>query len=173
MERYDPKNFDIKTRFMKKLSIFIAITVIALTAQSALAQGEKELVIRTAKALATAPLEKETQRMEEKALRWTIETNDVHLIACGGVFSMFSDKKNKNSPDMTSAYMIGMAAFRLENPTKDENATQLAGLELALKVYEALVQDKPKNKHDGIEALIAKRDKGELAGAVAAANCGK
>jgi hypothetical protein len=33
---------------MKKLTIFIAFAIVALTAQSALAQGEKELVIKTA-----------------------------------------------------------------------------------------------------------------------------
>jgi hypothetical protein len=158
---------------MKKLSILIAISTIIFAAQTSFAQGEKELVVKTAQALATAPLDKETKKMEEKALRWTIETEDVHLVACGGVFGLFSDKKNKNSPGMTSAYMIGMAAFRLENPTKDENATQLAGLELALKVYEALVKEKPKTKNDGIEALLVKRGSGELAGVVNAADCGK
>lgn len=160
---------------MKKLWILIAILIVAFAAQVSFAQNEKELVIKTAQALATAPLDKETKKMEEKALKWTIETDDVHLIACGGVFSLFSDKKNKNSPDMTSAYMIGMAAFKLENPAKasDENATQLAGLELALKVYEALIKEKPKTKHDVIEALLVKRNSGELAVMVDAAGCGK
>lgn len=158
---------------MKKLSILIAILTIVFAAQASFAQGEKELVIRTAQALATTPLDKETKKMEEKALRWTIETEDVHLIACGGVFSLYSDKKNKNSPSMTSAYMIGMAAFRLENPAKDENATQLAGLELALKVYEALIKEKPKTKNDSVEALLVKRNSGELAALVNAADCGK
>jgi hypothetical protein len=160
---------------MKKLTIFIAMVVIALTAQTVLSQNEKELVIKTAKALATAPLDKETKAMEGPALRWTIETEEVHLIACGGVFMLFSDKKNKNSADMTSSYMIGMAAYKLENPTKvsDESAAQVAGLELALKVYEAMVKEKPKTKNDGIEALLAKRNNGELAALVTAADCGK
>ena len=158
---------------MKKLSVLIAISTIVFAAQATFAQGEKELVIKTAQALALAPLDKETKKMEEKALKWTIETKDVHLIACGGTFMLFSDKKNKNSPDMTSAYMIGMAAFRLENPAEDENGTQLAGLELALKVYEALVKEKPRTKNDSIEALLVKRGSGELAGLVNAAECGK
>lgn len=155
---------------MKKFSIFIAMIVIALTAQAAFAQ--KDLVIKTASALETAPSDKETQKMQEKAIRWIIETDEVSITACGGVFSMFSDKKNKNSSDMTAAYTVGMAAYKLQNPGKDENAVQLAGIELALKVYEALVKEKPKTKNDTIDLLIEKRDKGELAAAVTALNCG-
>ena len=160
---------------MKKISILITALTIVFAAQASFAQGEKELVVKTAKALATAPLDKETRKMELEALNWLIETEDVHLIVCGETFAMFSDKKNKNSPSMTSAYTIGMGAFKIENPsrTSDENAAQLAGLELALKVYEALVREKPKTKHDRIEALIVKRNNGELAALVNAADCGK
>lgn len=146
--------------------------VIALTAQAALAQ--KDLVIKTARALETAPLDKETLKMREKAIRWIIETDEVSVTVCGGVFSMFSDKKNKNSSEMTAAYTVGLASFRLENPAKasDENATQLSALELALKVYEALVADKPKTKNETVELLLEKRNKGELGTAVTALNCG-
>ena len=74
---------------------------------------------------------------------------------------------------MTGAYMIGMAAYRIQNPSADENAVQLAGLELALKAYEIAVKEKPKTKSDPIEALLVKRSNGELAGIVNAADCGK
>lgn len=157
---------------MKKLSIVFALFMVAFAAQASFAQNDKEHVIATAKALATAPLDKETKKMEGRALRWIIETDQVSITICGGVFSMFSDKKNKTSTDMTSAYTIGLAAYKLENPTKGEDDIQLAGLELALKVYEAAVAAKPKNKHEAIEALITKRNNGELAAAVEAANCG-
>lgn len=158
---------------MKKLSIFITVIIIALGAQSLFAQDGKELVIKTKQALETAPTAKETGKMETASVRWIIETDQVSVVACSGVFSLYSDKKNKNSPSMTSAYTIGMAAFKLENPAKasDENAAQLAGLELALKVYEAIVKEKPKTKHDGIEALLVKRNNGELAALVNAADC--
>lgn len=159
---------------MKKLSIFIAILIIALGAQVLFAQEGKELVIKTKQALETAPTAKETGKMETASIRWIIETDQLTVGVCSGVFSLFSDKKNKNSPSMTSAYTIGMGAFKLENPAKatDEMAAQLAGLELALKVYEALVKEKPKTKHDGVEALLVKRNNGELAALVNGINCG-
>ncbi len=74
---------------------------------------------------------------------------------------------------MTMGFMIGMAAYKLENPTKDENAVQLAGLETALKAYEIAVPEKPKTKSDQVEALLAKRSNGELAALVNAGDCGK
>ena len=155
-------------------SVF-AIALFLLASSSASAQSQKDIVIQAVRAYETAPSAKETAQVREKALRWVIETDDVHLVVCGGIFSMFSDKKNKNSSDMTAAYTLGMAAFKLENPSKasDEDATQLAGLESALKTYEALVKEKPKTKNDSIEALLVKRNNGELAAMVAAAACGK
>ena len=76
---------------------------------------------------------------------------------------------------MIAAYTIGMGAFKIQNPGRiaDENAAQLAGLELALKVYESIVKEKPNTKFDPVEAVIVKRNSGVLAAEVAAANCGK
>ena len=85
------------------------------------------------------------------------------------------DKKLKCANELMSQYAIGMTAFKLEHADKanDENAAQLAGVESALKVYEILIKDNPKGKADTIDALIAKRDKGELAAYVANVDCGK
>lgn len=151
------------------------LSFILLATTSTFAQNEKGLVITTAHALEAGPLNGEAKKAYGTALRWVIETDEVSIIACGGVFSLFSDKKNKNSSDMTAAYTIGMAAFKLENPekAKDENAAQLAGLQTALKTYEGAVKEKPKNKFDKIEALIERRNNNQLAEMVNAAECGK
>jgi hypothetical protein len=137
------------------------------------AQTEKENVIAAARALETAPLADATSKMSQRAFKWVAETDEVSLVVCGGTFGLFSDKKNKQGSVMTMAYTIGMAAYKLENPTKDENAIQLAGLETALKAYEAAVKEKPKTKSDQVEALLVKRTNGELTTLVNAGNCGK
>ena len=139
------------------------------------AQSEKELAVKTARALETDPLNKETAAMEKPVLEWVIKTDEVNLIACGGVFSLFSDKKNKSSSDMTAAYMIGMAAFKIEHPesAKDEDAAQLAGLTTALKAYSVIIKTKPKNKFEAIDALVDKMNNNQLADLVRAQDCGK
>jgi hypothetical protein len=155
------------------LSTLVFCFVLGAGAIVVSAQSEKENVVAAARALQTAPLDKETSKIAERALRWAIETDEVHLIACGGTFSLFSDKKNKHSSLMTMRYTIGMAAYKVQNPTADENATQLAGLETALKAYEMALKEKPKTKSEQVDALLAKRSSGELKTIVAAADCGK
>jgi hypothetical protein len=152
-------------------TLCLCVALLAFSHIATVAQSDKENVIAAARALETAPLDKETSKIAQRALRWAIETDEVQLIACGGTFSLFSDKKNKHSSLMTMGYTIGMAAYKVQNPTADENATQLAGLETALKAYEIAIKEKPKTKSDQVDALLAKRD--DLKAIVAAADCGK
>jgi hypothetical protein len=159
---------------MKILSmLFFCLALIGVGSATAFGQTEKEYVIAAAHALETWPVDNHTSKITERAMRWAIETDEIHLIACGGTFGSFSDKKNKQSSLMTMSYMIGMAAYRIQNPTADENAVQLAGLETALKAYEIAVKEKPKTKSEQVEALLVKRSNGELAALVKAADCGK
>lgn len=155
------------------ISSLLICFVLGLGSIAVSAQSEKENVIAAARALESGPLDKDSAKSTERALKWLIETDEVSLIVCGGTFGTFSDKKNKNSSNMTMGYTIGMGAYRIQNPTADENAVQLAGLETALKVYEVAVKEKPKTKFDSIEALLAKRAAGELAALVASFDCGK
>lgn len=154
-------------------SLLLFLVVFTFAATTVVGQTEKENVIAVARALETAPLDKDTSKKAERALKWAIETDEVSLIACGGTFSLFSDKKNKQSSLMTMAYTVGMAAYKIENPTKDENSVQLAGLETALKAYEMAIKEKSKTKSEQVDALLVKRSNGELAAVVNAADCGK
>ncbi|HLA96522.1 MAG TPA: hypothetical protein VK612_12440 [Pyrinomonadaceae bacterium] len=155
--------------------VIFSVAFFLLAGQAGFSQSGKELAITAARAYETAPLDKSTADLRSKALKWVIETDEVSIVACGEIFTLFSDKKNKNSSDMTGAYMLGMAAFKLENPDKsgDENAVQQAGLGTALKAYEGIVKEKPKTKNDAIETLLTRRNNGELATIVAASNCKK
>jgi len=113
---------------MKILStLFFCLALFAAGTATAFGQTEKENVIAAARALETAPLDSNTSKIAERALKWSIETDEVHLIVCG-TFSLFSDKKNKQSSLMTMGYTIGMAAYRIQNPSASENDVQLAGL---------------------------------------------
>ncbi len=160
---------------MKKFTIIFAWLIIGLTAQISFAQTEKETLFKTVRALEENPFDKETKNLREQSLQWVIETDQVSVTACGGVMSSFTEKKNKFGSELTVAYTLGMAAFKLQNPDKksDENAAQLAGLESALKSYEAMIKEKSKGKFAPVDALLAKRTDGTLTKYVADANCGK
>ncbi|MEP7148043.1 MAG: hypothetical protein ABI857_04105 [Acidobacteriota bacterium] len=160
---------------MKTSAIIFTLLIIGLSAQLSFGQSEKELVIKTARALEETPLDKETIKMREQALKWVIETDQVTVGLCGGVVGLFSDKKYKYSGDLITTYTIAMAAFKLQNPDKksDEKAAQLVGLESALKTYERILKEKPKAKSDTLDSLVSKRNTGELSALVATIDCSK
>lgn len=164
---------------MKKLTIIFAIFIIALTSQIGFGQTKEEqqsLLIKAAKFLEVKPFDKDAKDIRGWALRYVIETKDVSIIICAGDLTRPTlEKKNKYGSELLAQYTIGMAAFKLENPSKkdDENAAQLAGIESMLRAYEQMVKEKPKAKFAAMDDIIAKRDNGELKGLVEASNCGK
>jgi hypothetical protein len=159
---------------MAKFSFLLMIAVIAIAAPMARAQQGKDLVIQAARALEKAPTDKETRKTVKKAIKWILESDEINVSLCRGAYGMIADYENEHREDMTSAYTIGVAAFELENPskTRNRNAIHLAGIELALKVYEAHIKNDPKSTSDMIELLLEERKKGNLAATVATLNCG-
>jgi len=163
---------------MKKFAIAFSLLLVGLSAQITLAQDQKqkdrENLIKAARFLETKPLDNDAKSIRAWAVTFIIQTDQVSVTVCGGdLMKPLLDKKNKNGSELIGQYTIGMAAFKLENPDKkdDENAAQFAGLESALKAYEAIIKEKPKTSLAGMDDLIAKRDKGELKGLVDAADC--
>lgn len=165
---------------MKKLTIIFALFIIAISAQTGFGQTREEnkaLLIKAAKFLEVKPFDKDAKDIRGWAILYVIETDDVSVIACAGsdFIKPVMEDKNKYGSELLGQYTIGMAAFKLENPSKkdDENAAQLAGVESMLRAYETMVKEKSKAKFAGMDDLIAKRDKGELKALVDAADCGK
>jgi hypothetical protein len=152
---------------------FLMLVLLALSAQTAFGQTGKESVKKAAADIEAGISTSESISNRQNALKWTIETDEISLIACGATFSPFVAKKNKNGPALTEAYMIGMANYRINNPDADENDVQRAGVELALKVYDRLIKEKPKTKFKEVDDLINKRDNGQLEDFIVAADCGK
>jgi hypothetical protein len=152
---------------------FIGLGLVLILTCSSLAQDNKQIVLEAIKAIDAGSSTREANQAKQTALKYLIETEDIQLIVCGQVFSLFSDKKNKNAPDMTMAYTIGMGAYKISNPAADENAAQNAGLILALRAYELAVVERPKTKFEKVEDLLKKRNSGELATLVGGFNCGK
>ena len=157
--------------------LFVIILCLGVLFQSSFGQvnqAEHDKLIKVSHFLEANPLDKDAKNMRAWAFTWAADTKDVTVIICG-LAGPFMDKKLKFGSEMLPQYAIAMTAFKLEHPDQaaDENAAQLAGVESAIKVYEIMVKEKPKNKNDVVEGLIAKRNKGELAAYVAAADCGK
>jgi hypothetical protein len=110
-------------------------------------------------------------------LKWFVEMPDQTVHVC-----MILDKlpkgDKKNGSTIFGGSFMGQAAFVLENPDKKEDlqAEYQAGVEGALKVYEALLKSNPKDRQPYLDDLVQRREAGTLAQFVrdrAASACNK
>jgi hypothetical protein len=162
---------------MKRAPVLLTVGIILLTTigfASTARADEVEQLIKSAHLLEEKPLDKEAREARSWAIEWLSATDKVTVTLCSLLVSNV-DKKYKYGPELFGQYTIGMGAFKLEFPDKasDEDAAQLAGIESALKSYEAIVAAQPKDKNDFMDQLLARRGDGTLAGYVKENNCKK
>lgn len=164
---------------MKKLSIIFALLIVALTAQIALAQSQKEKdrksFISNTRLLEKKPFDPNADAARRWGFKWVADTDEVSVVLCSDTMKLIPEKKNKFKGELLMQFTFGMAVFKLENPDQkdDENAAQLAGIESMLRTYEVMVAANDKAKNADLDALLVKRDNGELKTLVEAAKCGK
>lgn len=160
---------------MKKYTIIFALFLMALSgAQAGFGQtNDKETLIKIVRLLEEKPFDENAKKYREWAFLYVAETKDVSVKLCTDTIKPVLDKKNPYGSELLIHHSIAMAAFKLQNPSKanDEEAAQLAGMESMLKSYEAMVKEKPKAKFAGLDELLEKRNKNELAAFIAANNC--
>ncbi|REJ77322.1 MAG: hypothetical protein DWQ47_13105 [Acidobacteria bacterium] len=161
---------------MKKLfPILFVLALIPVFVAATTAQDNKAALINATKFLETKPFDKTAKDLRSAAMQYVIETDDVSVTLCSDVLKGVTEKKNKYGSELMAQYAFGMASFKLSNPEQkdDEAAAQLAGLESMLRAYEAMVTEKSNAKYKGVDELIAKRDKSELAAFVEESGCTK
>ena len=162
------------TRKVSALLVLILICGSALSVRAGQKDEKEEidLLIKSAKFLEEKPLDKKARDVRSWAVKWLIVTDKVSVTVCSLLLSGL-DKKYKYESEILTQYTIGMGAFKLSNPdkAKDEEAAQLAGIESAIRSYEAMVTEQPKAKSVFMDGLLAKRADGTLAKYVADNNC--
>ena len=158
---------------MKKSFIAtLAASIVLLFATASLGQNqrgpstpqERENVVKVTRLLETDPFHKDAKKMREWLLMLLIGVPDIHVELCTAYMppEKFTDK-NYGSEIFNQTVFSG-AAFVIEHPDQasDRIAVHLAGVEGALKVYEAILATKPKVKSQFYDGLLEKRNKGEL-----------
>ncbi len=125
---------------------------------------ERKQALDMIQRLEADPLNPSLTREREWVLKWIIEIPDVHVSVC-----VFLDKlpkgNKKDSANIVLAQMFSQAAFVLQNPGKQDDvlAESQAGVEGALRVYEALLKANPKDEQPYLADLIQRRNAGTLA----------
>ncbi|PYX55317.1 MAG: hypothetical protein DMG76_18620 [Acidobacteria bacterium] len=114
--------------------------------------------------LESNPLDESVNKDGESALNRLGNAHDIHVPLCPALLGEFKDAKYKYRHEITRQYMLASGAFIIENPEKagDTNAMNLAAVESVLKVYGAILQQKPDAKWKTLDDLLKKQSQGKL-----------
>jgi hypothetical membrane protein len=95
---------------------------------------------------------------------WAVEVPDIRFYACDALLLPGLGHDYPYASEVRLQPLLSAAAFAIEHQDKarDEIAQYSAGLEGALRVYEALLKSKPDARSAFLDDLLAKRDRGEL-----------
>jgi hypothetical protein len=108
--------------------------------------------------LESNPLDESVNKDGEWALNRLSDAHDTHVPLCPALLGEFDDAKYKYRHEVTRQYMLASGAFLIENPAKagDVAAMNLAAVESVLKVYSAMLQQKPDAKWKLLDELLSR-----------------
>lgn len=157
---------------MKVSKIALLISVVLLLTSPVWAQKkrgpstpeERDTAVKAARLLEVDPFHKDAKKMREWFTLWLIEVPDIHIELCSDYLGPVAGSNKNYATEIFGQTMFASAAFIIEHPEQanDRVAVNLAGVEGALKVYEAILKTKPKAKWEFLDALLAKRENGEV-----------
>lgn len=154
-----------KTVLPLSIALLFSLSASAQNKRGPATSEERATAVKAARLLETDPFSKDAKKAREWFTLWLIEVPDISVEVCTGYLKPLYDAKSKNyATEIATQIMFSSAAFIIEHAdqAKDRVAVNLAGLEGAVKTYEAIVKEKPKAKSEFLDGLITKREKGEL-----------
>ena len=127
-------------------------------------QQERDTAVKAARLLESEPFHKDAKKTREWFTLWLIEVPDISIEVCSGYLEPLVRSKKNHSSEIFVQAMFSSAAFIIEHAdqAQDRVAVNLAGVEGALKIYEAILKEKPKERWEFLDGLIDKREKKEL-----------
>jgi hypothetical protein len=125
---------------------------------------ERARAVQFAHDLESNPLGPQATSEREWLTRWLIEVPDITVDVCPRLLGAELPDKKKHGTEIFAQTMYSEVAFMIENPDKasDTLAVYIAGVSGALKVYEAVLKEHPKDHLKSLDEILARRDKGEL-----------
>jgi hypothetical protein len=135
---------------------------------------ERAKALRLVRELETDPFgDKSTDSRRWLAL-WLLDVTDLQVRYCAEVLGGTPAAQRKVRPEILAQIPWSGAAYLIENPGKAGGVRgetkadiYLAGVEGALRAYEAMIRARPDLRAPLLDDLLAKREAGELAAYVA------
>jgi len=120
--------------------------------------------VALARSLERDPLGDSASATRQWLRNWAVEVPDMRFYACDALLGPGLGDAYPYSREVGLQPLLSAAAFAIEHPDKarDEIAQYTAGIEGALRVYEALLKSRPDARSAFLDDLLAKRDRGEL-----------
>ena len=154
---------------MAWISALILSLCCVVLGQRAAAQGtstpeERARWVEITHKLEGNPLDESVNKDGEWALNRLSDAHDIHVPLCPALLGEFNDAKYKYRHVVTRQYMFASGAFLIENPPKagDVAAMNVAAVESVLKVYNAILQQKPDAKWKPLDELLKTQSQGKL-----------
>ena len=146
------------------LAVFSVASTRKATAQATSTPEERARWAEITHRLESNPFDESMNKDGEWALNRLSDAHDIHVPLCQALLGEFNDAKYKYRHEITRQYMLASGAFLIENPAKggDVAAMNLAAVESVLKVYSAILQQKPDAKCKPLEDLLKKQSQGKL-----------
>jgi hypothetical protein len=148
---------------------FISVVQIHCTLGRGLSTAEERAkAINVARGLERNPLAKDAAANRQWLLNWIIEVPDIRFKSCVGLLSPGVGNSYRYSAEVNQQIIFSAAVFKLEHPDhlRNDTGAYVAGVEGALRAYEMLMKSAPDAQLAFLDDLVAKRDRGELAGHV-------
>jgi hypothetical membrane protein len=130
---------------------------------------ERAKVVALTRALEREPISATTPASRHWLRQWVVEVPDITVYTCDALLGHGVRPAYPYLRELNLQAMFSAAAFAIEHPyyARDRIAQFRAGVEGALRAYEALVKSRPDAKSASLDELVAKRDRGELVDHVA------
>jgi len=130
---------------------------------------ERAKAVALARALENDPLSPDAPLARTWLRAWMIEVPDIQFEECAELLGDAFDHGHPYSREVGGQVLFSGAAFVTVHPNqaRDRVAVFRAGVEGALRAYEALLKSRPDARSAFLDTLLAKRDRGELADHVA------
>ena len=121
---------------------------------------ERTKAVQFARDLEADPLGPNAKEERSWITVWLIQIPDITVKFCTSLLGPRSDPESTYWSGISTQMLYSGAAFIIENPKKrnDQQAVYLAGLDGALKSYEAILKREPEARWPFVDGLIEKRD---------------
>jgi hypothetical membrane protein len=144
--------------------LFCALQILHAQARGPSTREERANVVALARALERDPSAATAPATRQWLRDWIVEVPDIRVYVCDALLNQGLGDNYPYSREVNLQPTFSAAAFAIEHPNqaRDEIAQYNAGLEGALRVYEALLKSKPDAHSAFLDELLVKRDRGEL-----------